>query len=92
MKDEKLKSLLKERISELQRLPYEELCKFIDNSKNEEHGEGDNCYQIEVESFWDDGKGISENLHVMVSIDDGGLRAFFPLTGSFIITPDGKIL
>ncbi|MDP3030292.1 MAG: hypothetical protein Q8O04_12560 [Deltaproteobacteria bacterium] len=92
MKKERLKSLLNDKILELQKLPYEELCKFIDNPRCEEHGEGDNFYQIEIESFWDDGKRRTKNLRVMVTIDDGGITAFSPLAESFIVTPDGKLL
>lgn len=91
-KKERLKLLLKKKILELQELSYNELCKFIDNPKTEEYGGGDSFYQMEIESFWDDGKGKSKDLRVAVAIDDGGLMAFFPLTDSFIITSDGRIL
>src|SRR5205807_9836250 len=30
-----------------------------------------------------------KNLRVIVSVDDGGLRAFVPLTDSFIVSPEG---
>jgi hypothetical protein len=91
-KKEKLKKILNEKISGLQKLSYKELCKLIDNPKTETNGEGKEFYQVEIESFWDDGKGISKNLRVTASIDNGGIRAFFPLTDSFIIMPDDKIL
>src|SRR5262245_5393473 len=35
-------------------------------------------FQMEVQAFWDSRDG--RNLRVVVSIDDGGLRAFAPLT------------
>jgi hypothetical protein len=44
-------------------------------------------YQIEIQAFWDDEK--KKNLRVIGSIDDGGIRAFFPMTDDFIITRDG---
>jgi len=65
---------------------------FLDNPEVEEHGERENFYQLETEAFWDDGKGKSKTLKVLVAIDDGGLTAFCPYTEDFIITPDGKIL
>ena len=32
------------------------------------------------------------HLRVLGSIDDGGIRAFFPLTDSFIMAPDGSFI
>ena len=47
-------------------------------------------YQIEVQVFWDGEEG--GNLMVSAGIDDGGIRAFFPLPDSFIMSPDGKFV
>lgn len=44
-------------------------------------------YQIEIQVFWDDEE--KKNLRVIDSIDDSGIRAFFPMTDDFIITRDG---
>ena len=41
-------------------------------------------YQVEIEFFWDDRLG--DTIRVLGSIDDGGWRAFVPLTDSFLIT------
>jgi hypothetical protein len=93
MENETLKLFLKEKIVELKKLPYQELCQFMDNAKTEKYGEGDSFYQIEVSSFWDDGKGETKNLRVVASVDNGGARAFFlPFTEDFIITPDGRFI
>ena len=35
-------------------------------------------YQIEIQCFWDDKKGGS--IRIMGSVDDGGFRAYFPIT------------
>jgi hypothetical protein len=43
------------------------------------------CYQIEIQASWDDKP--NGNIRVVGSIDDGGLRAFFPLTEDFIKSP-----
>jgi hypothetical protein len=43
-------------------------------------------YQIEVQ-FFRDGRGVL----VVGSIDDGGWRAFVPLTESFVVHSDGSI-
>jgi hypothetical protein len=46
---------------------------------------------VEVLALWDEGRP-GGNLRVMVSIDDGGWRAFKPLTEDFIIAPDGSFV
>ena len=47
-------------------------------------------YQLEIQAVWDDKK--DGNLRVMCSIDDGGLRAFKPISNDFIITPNGTFI
>jgi hypothetical protein len=47
-------------------------------------------YQLEVEVFWDDRE--QRNILVMGAIDDGGWRAFAPLTQGFIKRPDGSFV
>jgi hypothetical protein len=53
-------------------------------------GESGVNYQIEFSVFWDSKPG--EDLLIMGSIDDGGWRAFLPLTESLIMRPDGKFV
>ena len=48
------------------------------------------AYQIAVEAVWDNKPG--GNLRVLVHVDDGGLRAFVPLTEDFIMAPDGSFI
>ena len=47
-------------------------------------------YQVEIEAFWDDRK--RENIRVLFSIDDGGWRAYYPMTEDFIIAKDGSFV
>jgi hypothetical protein len=47
-------------------------------------------YQLETQVFWD-GKP-ERDIRVMVSIDDGGLSAFLPISDDFIIAPDGSFV
>jgi hypothetical protein len=47
-------------------------------------------YQIEVQFLWDDKP--DEDVRVSASIDDGGIRAFLPLTDGFILSPAGKFV
>jgi len=44
-------------------------------------------YQLEVQAIWDDPKKPNDLLRVMVAVDDGGLRAFAPVTEAFLIGP-----
>ena len=44
------------------------------------------CYQYEIEVFWD--SCANGDVRVMGSIDDGGIRAYMPLSSSFIKAPD----
>lgn len=43
-------------------------------------------YQMEIQFFWDDSS--KRVVRVFGSIDDGGLRAFMPLTQSLLISPE----
>ena len=47
-------------------------------------------YQVEVQAFWDGRQ--SENLRVIIAIDDGGWRAFSPLSTDFIVASDGSFV
>jgi hypothetical protein len=47
-------------------------------------------YQVEIQAVWDRRHG--GDLRVLGAIDDGGLRAFVPLTDDFIIAPNGTFV
>ncbi len=71
---------------------YQELIEMIkqDHIAYEHTTENNVFYQIEIEAFWDDKP--NGNIRVSGSIDDGGLRAFVPLTDDFIMSPDGHFI
>jgi hypothetical protein len=46
--------------------------------------------KFEVQVFWD--HDVGKDVWVIGSIDDGGLRGFFPLNDSFIMAPDGTFV
>ena len=79
--------LLTRRVNELRRLPYAELLKFLDKTEHTDvvHSSG-RRYQMDVRVFWDGRAG--EDLRVVVGIDDGGWRSFFPLSYSFVKSRD----
>lgn len=47
-------------------------------------------YQVEVQAFWDGRR--PGNLRVIIAIDDGGWRAFRPLSTDFIVAADGTFV
>ncbi len=72
---------------------YEDLVTLMDRDcceHTEVFGPSGTWYQVEVNVFWDDRPG--GDVRVMLSIDDGGWRAFVPLTDSFIMAPDGTFV
>jgi hypothetical protein len=84
------RQLLAAKIAELRRHSYSDLLRFMEPEGLEVAGPSGATYQLEVEAFWDDEP--QRNLRVLASIDDGGWRAFIPLTDDFIIAPDGSFV
>lgn len=75
----------------LEELSYSDLCALIGRVETKERvGEDGKAYQLEIEAFWDSKKGA--DVRLIVAADDGGWRAFKPLTGSFIMRPDGSLV
>ena len=75
-------------LDSLRGLPYQELVdRYLDSSDHQDAvGASGAEYQVETQAFWDTGQ--PGDLRVLVSIDDGGWRAFSPLTFGFIRAPD----
>ena len=44
-------------------------------------------YQVELQVLWDDPARPNDVLRVMVAVDDRGVRAFLPVTESFLVGP-----
>lgn len=86
------RAILRDRISVLRRLSYDELKTRYLSDVEDVTILGDNgvAYQVEVQALWDDRR--RRHIRVLVGIDDGGLRAFMPLTDSFIVAPDGTFI
>ena len=86
------RKLLTEFVDDLQKKPYDELLQLISNPVcREVEGSSRAQYQIEYEALWDSKpNGL---LRIMASIDDGRLiSAMFPITLSFLVDNDGKVL
>ncbi len=50
-------------------------------------GNSGKSYHVVTEAFMDDAS--TGNLRVMAHVDDGGLRAFKPISAGFVVSPDG---
>jgi hypothetical protein len=72
----------------LEQEPYADLVRRVESEPllvMERPGASGADYQIEVLFLWDDAP--RGHVRVMASIDDGGWRAFVPLTRSFVKGP-----
>lgn len=47
-------------------------------------------YQVQIQLFWDDQP--ADVIRVLGAVDDGGLRAFVPVTDDFLMRPDGSFV
>jgi hypothetical protein len=65
--------------------------RFLDQPQTHEVvGASGVTYQVELQAFWD--RGVGGDLRVSANVDDGGWRAFRPLTTDFIIASDGSFV
>ena len=80
--------------AELRRLlefSYSQLIKLIETPETKRvKGEDGKSYQLEIEAVWDINR--AEDVRVIVSVNDGGWRAFKPLTQDFVMRPDGSFV
>lgn len=78
-------------LERLRSLSRDELLRYVnDPHASDVTGESGTTFQLEVQAFWDDRK--HENLRVVVSIDDGGISAFVPMSDDFIVAPNGSFV
>ena len=86
------RTLVEQALQVLREQPYEALVERLLNKQkvSEIVSASGTRYQIEVTAFWDSPK--NRNLRVLGAIDDGGWRAFKPLSTDFIMAPDGSFV
>jgi hypothetical protein len=91
MNDVVATELIKDELQRLRLLNYSELVRLIGEDQiSTPLGSDGKEYQMEVDVFWDEEKG--GDVRVIVAVDDGGLRAFVPLTSDFIMRSDGTLV
>ena len=81
--------ILEQQIGSLRERPYSELKQLVEArviQTLEIVGASGTRYSVEAQALWDSKK--RDNIRVLASIDDGGTRAFHPVTCDFIKTPD----
>lgn len=89
MNGKEAKALLQIELARYRKSSYTELQRLLNTQDVYEiAGASGVRYYVEIEAFWDNRK--FGNLRVVGAIDDGGLRAFFPVSDSFILSPEGK--
>ena len=85
------KSILSKELKAFAARPYSELIELINQTEVKSVlSELGISYQNEINVFWD--SEPEKDLCIIGSIDDGGWRAFLPLTDSLIMKPDGTLL
>ena len=79
-------SILRQHLDNLEALGYSALVARLGQDEAfERTGESGVAYQLEISILWDyQPKGA---IRILGSIDDGGLRAFVPLTDSRLVGP-----
>jgi hypothetical protein len=91
MDKKEAQALLTEQLGAYRRRSYVDLAASIGEVRSGEIASPSGReYQTEVNVLWDDRP--DGNIRVIGSIDDGGFRAFAPLTDSFIKAPDGSFV
>lgn len=88
MDRDEAKTILARAFAGYRKRSYDELLCLLEAPETKEvKAPSGNIYQLEFQAVWDD--RYKKNLRIIGGIDDGGFRAFVPLTRDFILTPDG---
>ena len=91
MNKREARNLLQEQLATYRRLPYTAPTARIGTEDHlEVVGPSGSSYQVEILVMWDGIPG--GNVRVDGAVDDGGMRAFFPLCAAFFMAPDGTLV
>jgi hypothetical protein len=89
MNNEEALTVLNTKLDEYRKLGYDGLVARIGHEEFPNVvGPSGTQYQIEIQIQWDHKPG--GDVRVLGAIDDGGLRAFLPLTSDLIMTSHGE--
>lgn len=86
------REMLRMELAHFRGVAYEQLVTMVDAPKRttEIVGLSGARYYMDVVVYWDGGAG--GDVRVIGTIDDGGWRAFVPLSDAFIKAPDGSFV
>jgi hypothetical protein len=91
MDKQEARAIVSEKLSEYRKQSYVELQRLLTAQDIfETTGPSGKWYPMEFCAMWDDKP--NNNLRVRGAIDDGRIRAFFPLCEDFIMAPDGSFV
>jgi hypothetical protein len=92
MNGNEARAVLEAHLESYRSAPYRDLVALIARGPDtaEIRGASAARYQLEIVAVWDSAAG--GDVHIIVSIDDGGWRAFVPVTDGFIMRPDGSLV
>ncbi|MCP5113951.1 MAG: hypothetical protein GY953_24215 [bacterium] len=82
-----LEASLREEVDRWAAKSYQVLRDELQDVVAYEKGHGENCHQFEVQLLEDE----DDYVHVGIGVDDGGWRAFAPLSTSFLVYRDGRV-
>ena len=82
--------LLEQQVARYRARRFEQLLPLLETPDTFDVTSGGTTYQFEVQAIWDD--RAEHHLRVLLSIDDGGWRAFAPMTDDFIIDSQGSFI
>ncbi|HXV58543.1 MAG TPA: hypothetical protein VD704_11800 [Gaiellaceae bacterium] len=87
MDADEARTVLAAELAKLRPLSHAALVeRLLGNEETSEvRGPSGASYQVELQAFWDDRPGGT--LRVVGAVDDGGVRAFAPLTDDFLVPP-----
>jgi hypothetical protein len=88
MKKTELKKILNTEVDNWAKKPYSEFLDLaLEMNVYYEQGEGDSYYQVEVTML----EYTEDYVHIAISVNDGGWRAFKPLSHDFLVYKDGRV-
>ena len=94
MDTKEARSILAEHLDRYRARSYAELAAWVRENRvdtPEAVAPSGSRYQIEVQFFWDDKPNGDVRVSGSIS-DDRGIRAFVPLSDSFILSPEGRFV
>jgi hypothetical protein len=92
MNKDEARAILISELAKYRERSYDQLCAIVDAAKHrcQVTGVSGTQYQIEIYAYWDAKPRC--DVRVIGCIDDGGWRAFVPMSDSFIKAPDGSFV